>query len=221
MYAWRLVFYENLTPMARRTKEEAQATRSLILDAAERVFLRRGVGSASLQEIAHEAQLTRGAIYWHFQNKADVFDAMMQRVKLPMVAHFNTVSEEQANHPLQHLRQSVGKALHQTVHDQQVRRVLEIAAHQVEYGDTLQVVRERRVLEHGDRVADLERLLALARVQGALPSGLNLQAAAVGLHALLDGLISNWLLGPQAFELEAIGLQSLDYFLAGLKKTLI
>lgn len=204
--------------MARRTKEDAQATRSLILDAAERVFLRRGVGSASLQEIADDAQVTRGAIYWHFQNKADVFDAMMQRVKLPMVAHFNTLSAEQENHPLQHLRQSVGKVLHQTVHDQQVRRVLEIAAHQVEYGDTLQVVRERRVVERANRIADLARLLALAGAQGALLSNLNVQAAAVGLHALLDGLIANWLLAPQAFELEAVGLQALDTFLAGMKR---
>lgn len=204
--------------MARRTKEEAQVTRSLILDAAERVFLRRGVGSASLQEIAIEAQLTRGAIYWHFQNKADVFDAMMQRVKLPMVAHLNAVPAEQAHHPLQHLRQSVSKVLQQTAHDPQVRRVLEIAAHQVEYGDTLQVVRERRVVERGNRVEDLERLLAMAGAQGVLLNGLNLRSAAVGLHALLDGLISNWLLDPQAFELEAVGLQALDTYLTGLSR---
>lgn len=204
--------------MARRTKVEAQETRSQILDAAERVFLRRGVGGASLQEIAHEAQLTRGAIYWHFQNKADVFDAMMQRVTLPMVAYINAVPAEQENDPLLHLQQSVAKVFCQTVHDLQVRRVLEIAAHQVEYGDTLQVVRERRVIERGNRVADLERLLALAGAQGALPSDLNLHAAAVGLHALLDGLISNWLLAPNAFELEVVGRYALDTFLTGLKR---
>lgn len=204
--------------MARRTKEDAQATRSLILDAAEHVFLRRGVGSASLQEIAVEARLTRGAIYWHFQNKADVFDAMMQRVKLPMVAHLNAVPADQENNPLLHLRQSVAKVLQQTAHDPQVRRVLEIAAHQVEYGDTLQVVRERRVVERSSRIVDLERLLALGSSTGGLRSDVNVQAAAVGLHALLDGLISNWLLDPQAFELEAVGLQALDTYLTGLSR---
>jgi TetR/AcrR family acrAB operon transcriptional repressor len=202
--------------MARRTKEDAQATRSQILDAAERVFLRRGVGSASLQEIAQEAQLTRGAIYWHFENKADLFDAMMQRVTLPMVAHFNAVPVEQENQPLQHLRQSVGKVFHQTVHDQQVRRVLEIAAHQVEYGDSLQVVRERRVVERGGHVADIDRLLTLAVEKGELGKGVSTPVAAVGLHALVDGLITNWLLAPQAFDLEHDGVQVLDVYLAGL-----
>ena len=62
--------------MVRRTKEEAQETRNRILDAAERVFVERGVGRSSLNEIATAAGVTRGAIYWHFQDKADVFNAM-------------------------------------------------------------------------------------------------------------------------------------------------
>src|SRR5262245_17443620 len=69
--------------MARRTKEEALETRTRILDAAESVFYERGVANASLEEIAVEAKVTRGAIYWHFKDKAELFDAMMQRVMLP------------------------------------------------------------------------------------------------------------------------------------------
>ena len=92
--------------MARKTKEDALITRDLILDAAERVFLRRGVARSALQEIAEEAHLTRGAIYWHFQNKADVFDAMLQRVKLPMLTRLNSQPEAESDNPLQHLRQN-------------------------------------------------------------------------------------------------------------------
>src|SRR5258706_2776656 len=73
-------------PMARRTKEEALETRTGILDAAERVFHEKGVAHASLEDIAAAADVTRGAIYWHFKDKADLFDAMMQRVVLPMDA---------------------------------------------------------------------------------------------------------------------------------------
>ena len=202
--------------MARRTKEDALVTRDLILDAAERVFLRRGVSRTSLQEIAMEASLTRGAIYWHFQNKADVFDAMMQRVTLPMVARLNSQARAVPDDPLQHLRQSVASAFHQTVHDQQVRRVFEIASHMVEYGDDLQTVRDNHIYERSERVNDLERLLLQARANGLLPAHLTSRAAAVGLHALLDGLMSNWLLEPEAFDLEVVGLQALNAYLAGL-----
>jgi TetR/AcrR family acrAB operon transcriptional repressor len=202
--------------MARRTKEDALVTRDLILDAAERVFQRRGVSRTSLQEIAVEASLTRGAIYWHFQNKADVFDAMMQRVTLPMVARLNAGSRAETDDPLQHLRQSVVSAFHQTVHDLHVRRVFEIASHMVEYGDDLQSVRDNHISERSERVDDLERLLLQARVKGLLPATLSTRPAAVGLHALLDGLMSNWLLEPLAFDLEDVGARALDAYLAGL-----
>ncbi len=202
--------------MARRTKEDALVTRDLILDAAERVFQRRGVSRTSLQEIADEASLTRGAIYWHFQNKADVFDAMMQRVTLPMVARLNSPPRAESDDPLQHLRQSVASAFHQTVHDLQVRRVFEIASHMVEYGDDLQTVRDSHISERSERVNDLERLLLQARAKHLLPATLSTRTAAVGLHALLDGLMSNWLLEPQAFDLEDVGAQALDAYLAGL-----
>lgn len=202
--------------MARRTKEDALETRDQILDAAEHVFQRRGVSRTSLQEIAQEAGLTRGAIYWHFQNKADLFDAMLQRVTLPMEANFNSQPEAEAADPLQHMRRNVATAFHQTVHDQQVRRVFEIASHKVEYVDELLALRERHISQRDDCLNDLDRLLKLAVVSGQLPQGLALPAACIGLHALIDGLMHNWLLNPESFDLEAVGVQALDSYLAGL-----
>src|SRR5574337_1789480 len=72
--------------MARRTKEDALATRSALLDAAERVFLQQGVSRTSLADIAHAAGVTRGALYWHFKDKASLFNAMLDRVALPLTA---------------------------------------------------------------------------------------------------------------------------------------
>ena len=65
--------------MVRRTKEDALATRSSLLDAAELLFQAQGVSRTSLADIAREAGTTRGAIYWHFKDKADLFNAMMER----------------------------------------------------------------------------------------------------------------------------------------------
>ena len=70
--------------MARRTKEEAEETRQSILDAAERLFHDQGVSRTSLADIASAAGVTRGAIYWHFENKVDLFQAMLERLHLPL-----------------------------------------------------------------------------------------------------------------------------------------
>ncbi|MCC7151144.1 MAG: TetR family transcriptional regulator, partial [Rubrivivax sp.] len=72
--------------MARRTKQAAQVTRESLLDAAERVFQQRGVSRTALSDIAQAAGVTRGALYWHFKDKAALVNAMMDRVTLPLGA---------------------------------------------------------------------------------------------------------------------------------------
>jgi len=202
--------------MARRTKEDALATRDLILDTAELVFQRRGVSRTSLQEIAQEAGLTRGAIYWHFENKQDLFHAMLQRVTLPLTVPFREEMGADTVAPLDQLRRNVARAFHQTVHDARVRRVFEIATQKVEYVEELQDLRDRHITQRGECMDDIQRMLAQAQALGHLAPETPLPAAAVGLHALVDGLMTNWLLDPQAFDLQAVGSQTLDAYLAGL-----
>src|SRR6185437_11283755 len=54
-------------------------TRSLLVDAAERVFAEKGFMAASLDDIAHAAGYTKGAIYKHFSAKEDLFLAVSDR----------------------------------------------------------------------------------------------------------------------------------------------
>jgi AcrR family transcriptional regulator len=54
-------------------------TRSLLLDAAEEVFAEKGFAPATLDDIAHTAGYTKGAIYKHFATKEDLFLAVSDR----------------------------------------------------------------------------------------------------------------------------------------------
>ena len=111
--------------MARRTKEDALATRDRILDAAEQVFESQGVARTSLQQIAAAAGVTRGAIYWHFKDKADLFNAMMERVTLPMEDGVRVAASGAQDDPLAVLEQGMLSALRLVTTDPQVRRVFE------------------------------------------------------------------------------------------------
>ena len=93
--------------MARKTKQEAQATRGHILDAAELVFEEHGVSGATLHDIAQAAGLTRGAIYWHFKGKADLFSAMMDRVRLPLEQSLQRRDGAAPAEPLRRIRDSL------------------------------------------------------------------------------------------------------------------
>lgn len=202
--------------MARKTKEDALLTRELILDAAERVFHKRGVSRTSLQEIAQDAGLSRGAIYWHFENKGELFHAMMERVTLPMMAGFNDLRSGLEEQPLEQIRRNTASALQQIVHNDQVRRVFEIATHKVEYVDELQLMRERHVAGRNECIDDTHRLMQVAQQKGQVRSDIDLRSATLGLFALVGGLKFNWLLDPGGFDLEAVGETTLDTYLRGL-----
>jgi TetR/AcrR family transcriptional regulator, acrAB operon repressor len=203
--------------MPRRSKEDALATRHRLLDAAERVFLSQGVAGTSLNDIAVAAGTTRGAIYWHFKDKADLFNAMMDRVSLPLqAAAARVVASGAGEDPLPRLREAVREALRQTVHDPQTRRVFEVATHKVEYVDSLCAVRERHLRVRTVWVERIRRiLLASASARGGhLP--VPAIAAAHGLQALVDGLIQNWLLDTSAFDLEITAEKIVGCYLRGL-----
>lgn len=202
--------------MARKTKEEAELTRCSILDAAESVFHAQGVSATSLQDIAAAAGVTRGAVYWHFKDKADLFNAMLERVCLPFDESGETVERAPPAQALQRLREHFSLLLDRTQGDAQVRRVFSIATQMVEYNDETAPVRERRLQWQADHIALLERTLGAARKAGQISTPVPLKQAALGLHALLDGLLQSWLRQPESFDLRRVGLRVLDVYLAGL-----
>jgi AcrR family transcriptional regulator len=72
-----------LTPQRRR-----DLTRSALIEAAARVFARRGFHGASLEEIAETAGFTRGAIYKNFADKEELFFAVRDHVNEQALAAF-------------------------------------------------------------------------------------------------------------------------------------
>ncbi len=202
--------------MARRTKEEALATRDRILDTAELLFQQRGVSRTSLHDLATAAGVTRGAIYWHFQDKADLFNAMMARVCLPLEESCDASETALADDPLATIRDGLVEMFKRTANDEQIRRVFEIATHKVEYVEELLAVRDRHLQVRNDYLRQTERALRLAQRRGQLDNGSSPRQLAIGLHALVDGLIQNWTLDPAAFDLVRVGRRAVDTYLAGM-----
>lgn len=92
--------------MARHSHEDAQKTRKAILDSALRLFSRRGFERTSLFDIAKYAGVTRGAIYWHFDDKRDLLLELYDRTDRELLSSsflVNATKIEEEN-PLDCLR---------------------------------------------------------------------------------------------------------------------
>lgn len=205
--------------MARRTKEEAQETRARILDAAERIFYDKGVARASLEDIAVAAEVTRGAIYWHFKDKAELFDAMMKRVVLPVEEMLERSECCAQGDPLELLRRATVDVLLRTSKDERMQRVFEIAYHKCEYVGDASGVRERHVASQRNCLKTIEAGFKACVDSGRLSAEVNPQVAAFGALSLVSGLIANWVLDPSGFSLERHAESLVDIYFRGLAAT--
>lgn len=205
--------------MARKTKEEAQETRNRLLDTAEHIFSVRGVTRTSLAEIAEAAGVTRGAVYWHFKNKADLFGAMMERVTEPLSQSTSSIGDVMLENPIGHIKASAMGVLLLLAGDERTQRVFDIVNHKCEYVDEMEALRMRH---HDSCMACIDHVetgFKNAIKKGLLPRGSNARRAARGLHALIDGMIVNWLLNRDFISLTKDAEPIIDCYLLGLGAT--
>jgi AcrR family transcriptional regulator len=66
--------------VASRRERERKERRNAIIDAARAVFLRKGYGATTMDEIASEAELSKGTLYLYFKSKDSLFVAMSSEI---------------------------------------------------------------------------------------------------------------------------------------------
>jgi TetR/AcrR family acrAB operon transcriptional repressor len=205
--------------MARRTKEEALATRDSLLDAAERVFGRRGVSHTTLDEVAIEAGVTRGALYWHFGGKEELFRAMCERAVLPLEQMLEQTALRRHRDPLGALAAVSVTALRNIARTPRTRAVLDILFHRCESGaecpdNEARAVQKERSNEQC--TASVERLLRQAVRAGQLPPDTDIGLAAYAVNAYFSGVVQQWVSQPSACDLESVAPALVGMMIAGL-----
>lgn len=161
--------------------------------------------------------MTRGAIYWHFLDKGALFNAMMDRAKMPMDEAMQLLDQRHLEDPLQCLRDEMATVLRIIAQDEKARRVFEIATLKTEFVDEVDSVRARRRESIGLWKARMEGHLKDAREKGMLRPEVSTHEAAMGGWIMIDGLIRNWIFEPTSFDLLELGGTVVDTYLAGLR----
>lgn len=191
--------------MVRKTKAEAAATREALLDAAEEVFLEKGVARTSLEQIARHAGMTRGAVYWHFRNKTDLFLAMLQRVRMPFRELVEEIGDPAlAERPLETIRLAIGKGF-ERLEQPHCRRVHAILIHHCEvFGDVDPLAMQNEMAE--EACGALCDYLRCAARLGQLREDLSPEVAAQLLQSMLGGLFHDWLRNHEQFSIVEQGM---------------
>ena len=201
--------------MVRRTKAEAAVTREQLLDAAERVFRERGVASTTLGEVAAAAGVTRGAVYWHFRDKADLLGALCERTSLPLDRLFDQACCS-GRDALDTLRTTAIAALTQLAGDPRAQAVFQLVFQTCGVTEEMAPLASTQQRERGACLARVEELLERAIAEGRLPPDTDPVLAGEALHAYVMGLMQSWVRNPGAYDLAAAAPALIDAMLAGL-----
>jgi AcrR family transcriptional regulator len=196
----------------RCTKAEAEQTREALLAAAIEVFLERGISRATLDQIARGAGVTRGAVYWHFRDKHEIFAALERRANLPNeefgVRLTARLAADPALDPLDELAGTIREGLQSFEANLERRRILAI----LYVGEMLPaLVRQQRADAELRKL--FETVIGLAAARGQVTPGWSADMAARTLLLLINGSVADWLREPGKAQLVTQAMPLVTAFL--------
>jgi TetR/AcrR family fatty acid metabolism transcriptional regulator len=168
--------------------------RRLLLDAAVRVFARKGFHAARVGDIAEDAGVAHGLLYHYFSSKDEVLATIFRETWSDLLAAVNDV-EQSGAHAREQLRQVAAILLRSWRRNPDLVRVLVR-----EVTRTAEV--ERRIDEIDAAFAALERIVRQGQSRGELRDDVDARLAAVVFYGALEEILTGWVLGqlPDADE---------------------
>ncbi|OFW84185.1 MAG: hypothetical protein A2018_06695 [Alphaproteobacteria bacterium GWF2_58_20] len=203
--------------MMRRTREKAEQTRLALLESAVRLFAAKGVTVTTLNEIASDAGVTRGAIYWHFNDKGDIIRAIWQTYAsprlLPLLERIGQLSPE---NPVQDFEEIVRDMLALVVGDADVGLAVRILLHNVETIDCNIQIRHFFVEIRENFLLALTQAFSVIKARGALRQAIAPEFAARGFLIFFTGLLEQHFLKSGGLSLQEHAPAFIDAYLYGV-----
>ncbi len=185
----------------RKTKAEAQKTRNYLLKAALDTFYSRGISRSSLNEIAQTAGVTRGALYWHFKNKEDLFEGLFQNVFAEISNDLAHDIETQSPDIWESFEVATINMFQRLETDETIRKFCNIIHLKCEYTEQNHAVVKIMRSYQDMWQRQLTDVLTLSLQKKQLPADLNINLAVVFMMSVISGLMNLWLNMPEQFSI--------------------
>ena len=206
----------------RRTKEEAGRTRKAILNASLKVFSTKGYARSRLEDVAKEAGVTRGAIYWHFDNKANLYSSAVIESVSGYRERLTDILQSDLS-PLTKIRTLMKEWLITLEEDEAYRTLVEMTLTKTEFDEqVLEGVKDW--FGFVDRVQ--QAIVDLVREgidAGEIDSRADPELAALALISYLNGIEETWFIqsmsnGESRFSPARMADDFVEFILRGITK---
>lgn len=181
--------------MVRKTKEDANITRQRIINAAREVFLTKGVSRTSLEQIAKHAGVTRGAVYWHFENKSALLHAIREQIFLPLFDRMDDTLLKASNNNLDALARIEAfmlATIDDLTHNIATQETYIILMSKCEYVDEFDHTMREILSNCDDIVQKMEMSYQKALEEKLVDTAFTAAELAMDTHLFFGGLLHMW-----------------------------
>jgi TetR/AcrR family acrAB operon transcriptional repressor len=179
----------------RKTKAEAARTREALMQGALKCFDRKGIAGSTLDEIAAAAGVTKGALYWHFDGKRSIFNALRKCVSLPILDRADvTLLHAGEGDALDRVGRFLMGMLQALEKDKAMRTSLGVMHFKCEFVGELEGELESARANTSQLVKAFARAYTQAKREGSLATGIAPRDAAVETMMFVTGMLRLWLL---------------------------
>ena len=200
----------------RRTKEEAAITREHLLKKALAVFSKKGYSAATLQDIASEADMTRGAIYWHFGSKAELYNTLIKEYA-DRGGQIVQQAAAEGGSLLDILRRVFVRQLETIEKDRELRALIELYLFKTGPVPELEAGRQQQIESSHALIEMLTGIMEQGIQAGILRSDVKAPDMARAYLAFQNGLIQQWISAPDQYSLAAKADSFADILMAGIQ----
>ena len=173
----------------------------------------------TFEEIAASAGVTRGAIYWHFADKTELFFAMREQVAVPMIDQIDlALLRSEGSDPLAGVERFLRGILRALESDPAARRTFQIMGFKCEYVGELERELGLQRLRCSELVSKLTQTYGRARRAGQLRAGLRPSMAALETCSFVIGLTRLWLLDAKGSLLRRVARRLISAHVTGHRR---
>lgn len=202
--------------MARKTREESENTKALILRSALDCFYEKGFSCTTFEDIASRINLTKGAVYWHFKNKAELLAEMIHHRAEENHRQEGQIQTRPGN--LSDLRIFFAHAAEFIEHNPEAQKFIFFTLFQIEWSDNIYNQVEKKVGKlHDFHFKIIKHALSMAKKNKEIGADTDIKTISILIVGLWRGLINTYICKELKFNLSQTFLTGFDRIIEEIK----
>ena len=199
----------------KKTKEAALITKQQITDKAVELFIQNGFSKTTLEEIALQANVTRGAIYWHFKDKLDIVNDLIETQHENFSRFLRDLLNKDASSfkKIQNIIEEIVRHFFET---KSFQNFIELTWFKIEYTELANLKTTKTELTEYF-ISNFRRIMKEARERGEIKKNIHDDDVAITITNMINGMYRIYFILPDQINTKEEAMKSFTSYLELIK----